>query len=252
MVLEGKHPPKYLQCGLPRTHLLRCHIQGGSEASGGAMDHVKNGLAGGSSAAVAVALLNPLDTIKTRWQTRPQGTACGSMHELGAQIVRAEGGFVRAMWMPGLLANASSILISTSTRMGLYPIFRSPARPVPCTPAVCFGPRCLARRDSARALYRMALGAEAHVGLDAPGAMQCKHPLARGGVKLRRTGTPVLQERDGVGVRSWRQEPRAHVWRRPVCGGGWLPVRLTALPSQKPATGLCLRMAKILCAGCGA
>eukprot|EP00802_Teleaulax_amphioxeia_P020727 Tamp_21026.p1 GENE.Tamp_21026~~Tamp_21026.p1 ORF type:complete len:299 (-),score=46.46 Tamp_21026:269-1036(-) len=47
------------------------------------------------------------------------------MHELGAQIVRAEGGFVRAMWMPGLLANASSILISTSTRMGLYPIFRN-------------------------------------------------------------------------------------------------------------------------------
>ena len=88
------------------------------------MDHVKNGLAGGSSAAVAVALLNPLDTIKTRWQTRPQGTAVGSMHELGVQIVRAEGGLVRAMWLPGLVANASSILISTSTRMGLYPLFR--------------------------------------------------------------------------------------------------------------------------------
>jgi len=87
------------------------------------MDHLKNGLAGGSSAAVAVALLNPLDTIKTRWQTRP-GTAVGSMHELGVQIVRSEGGFVRAMWLPGLVANASSILISTSTRMGLYPLFR--------------------------------------------------------------------------------------------------------------------------------
>ena len=34
------------------------------------MDAVMNGLAGGSSAAVAVALLNPLDTLKTRWQTR--------------------------------------------------------------------------------------------------------------------------------------------------------------------------------------
>lgn len=89
------------------------------------MDNVKNGLAGGSSAAVAVALLNPLDTLKTRWQTRPQTTSWSNMNEFGRQIVKTEGGFVRAMWMPGLLANSTSILVSTSTRMGLYPLFRN-------------------------------------------------------------------------------------------------------------------------------
>eukprot|EP00277_Geminigera_cryophila_P024654 CAMPEP_0179489156 /NCGR_PEP_ID=MMETSP0799-20121207/64603_1 /TAXON_ID=46947 /ORGANISM="Geminigera cryophila, Strain CCMP2564" /LENGTH=59 /DNA_ID=CAMNT_0021304919 /DNA_START=42 /DNA_END=217 /DNA_ORIENTATION=- len=57
-----------------------------------ALDNVKNGLAGGSSAAIAVALLNPLDTLKTRWQTRPKNSTCSNMHELGRQIVQNEGG----------------------------------------------------------------------------------------------------------------------------------------------------------------
>ena len=89
------------------------------------MDNLKNGLAGGSSAAVAVALLNPLDTLKTRWQTKPQSASFNNMNEFGRQIIRTEGGFIKAMWMPGLLANSTSILVSTSTRMGLYPLFRN-------------------------------------------------------------------------------------------------------------------------------
>lgn len=89
------------------------------------MDNLKNGLAGGSSAAVAVALLNPLDTLKTRWQTKPQSASFNNMNDFGRQIIRTEGGFVKAMWMPGLLANSTSILVSTSTRMGLYPLFRN-------------------------------------------------------------------------------------------------------------------------------
>ena len=47
------------------------------------------------------------------------------MTELGRLMAKSEGGFVRSMWMPGLFANSTSILISTSTRMGIYPVVRN-------------------------------------------------------------------------------------------------------------------------------
>ena len=96
------------------------------------MDRVKNGLAGGSSAALCVTIFNPLDTLKVRWQMLPAGEQArmgNSPRTMFLNIVRNASadpreGLLRGLWTPGVLANGCSILISTSVRMGLYPIFR--------------------------------------------------------------------------------------------------------------------------------
>jgi len=85
-------------------------------------EKIQNGLAGGSCACVAVGVFNSLDTLKIRWQVTPQSTYANII-AFSKDVIKTEG-FVRGLWTPGLIANSSSILISSSTRMGLYPVFR--------------------------------------------------------------------------------------------------------------------------------
>lgn len=81
-----------------------------------------NGIAGGSCASLAVGIFNPLDCLKIRWQVTPKD-AYANILEFSKDVIRREGLF-RGLWFPGCVANSSSILMSSTTRMGLYPVFR--------------------------------------------------------------------------------------------------------------------------------
>eukprot|EP00937_MAST-01D_sp_MAST-1D-sp2_P007864 g7864.t1 len=72
----------------------------------------------------AVALFNPLDCLRVRWQTLPaEGVRGTSLAGFGARIV-AEEGLWRGLWAPGLFANSLGIGCSTGLRLGLYPTVR--------------------------------------------------------------------------------------------------------------------------------
>ena len=75
----------------------------------------------------AVALFNPPDCLRVRWQTLPvaemAGTHGGSLLGFGRSVVAAEG-LWRGLWAPGLCANAIGIGCSTGLRLGLYPAIR--------------------------------------------------------------------------------------------------------------------------------
>ena len=69
-----------------------------------------------------VALLNPLDCLRVRWQMETASNF-RSMWALGAHVVQTEGLWV-GLWRPALLTNASSIAVSGGLRLGFYPIVR--------------------------------------------------------------------------------------------------------------------------------
>jgi len=72
----------------------------------------------------AVALFNPLDCLRVRWQTLPEATvASNSLLGFGRKVVAAEG-LWRGLWAPGLFANTLGIGCSTGLRLGLYPAIR--------------------------------------------------------------------------------------------------------------------------------
>ena len=80
-----------------------------------------------------VALFNPLDTLKVRWQTHPQSTVANTAKEgrvtlasFAAEILKQEGWW-RGLQRPGMFSNALSMGMASTTRMGLYPLFRDAA-----------------------------------------------------------------------------------------------------------------------------
>lgn len=70
--------------------------------------------------AAVIALTNPLDCLKNRYQV---ADAPGVV-AFGRRIVRRDGGLVRALWLPGLATNCAACTISVGARLGLYPALR--------------------------------------------------------------------------------------------------------------------------------
>eukprot|EP00630_Chrysocystis_fragilis_P000402 CAMPEP_0197387708 /NCGR_PEP_ID=MMETSP1165-20131217/682_1 /TAXON_ID=284809 /ORGANISM="Chrysocystis fragilis, Strain CCMP3189" /LENGTH=345 /DNA_ID=CAMNT_0042913041 /DNA_START=28 /DNA_END=1062 /DNA_ORIENTATION=- len=77
---------------------------------------VSSGLSGG----LACAALNPLDTLKVRYQVSP---GAQGMRAFAGEIIRREG-LVGGLWAPGILANSVGIGISSMGRVGAYPYVR--------------------------------------------------------------------------------------------------------------------------------
>ena len=77
-------------------------------------------LAAGVSGGLAVALMNPLDTLKVRYQVSSTSAA---MRPFAMEIVAAEGVW-GGLYAPGMLANALGIGISSMGRVGCYPYVR--------------------------------------------------------------------------------------------------------------------------------
>ena len=76
--------------------------------------------AAGVSGGLAVAVMNPLDTLKVRYQVSASSVA---MRPFALEIVAAEG-LWGGLYAPGILANFLGIGISSMGRVGCYPYVR--------------------------------------------------------------------------------------------------------------------------------
>ena len=76
--------------------------------------------AAGFAGGLSVAIMNPLDTLKVRYQV---ATAPSGMRGFAGQIVRQEG-LWRGLWVPGVGANFGAICVSSVGRVGCYPYVR--------------------------------------------------------------------------------------------------------------------------------
>lgn len=72
--------------------------------------------------AAVIAITNPLDCLKQRWQVLPPGGS-QSLTAFAKDIVRAEG-LLAGLWAPGVTVNMCACTISVGTRLGLYPMLR--------------------------------------------------------------------------------------------------------------------------------
>jgi len=79
-------------------------------------------MAGGTAAALAVMIANPLDCLRIRWQAS-EHTKGDTLYSFGRNIIKREG-LWRGLWSRALCTNGISICCSSGTRMALYPIFR--------------------------------------------------------------------------------------------------------------------------------
>ena len=76
--------------------------------------------AAGFAGGLSVAIMNPLDTLKVRYQV---STEPGGMRGFAGQILRREG-LWRGLWLPGVNANFWGIGVSSVGRVGCYPYVR--------------------------------------------------------------------------------------------------------------------------------
>jgi hypothetical protein len=96
------------------------------------MDILLNMVASGGVAAGCVGALNPLDTVRIRWQCRASdivmegawGAAAGNGITSFSRAIIARQGLWTGLWSPGLVPNCSAILLSTGFRLGIYPTLR--------------------------------------------------------------------------------------------------------------------------------
>jgi Mitochondrial carrier protein len=82
---------------------------------------VRNMVAAASTTMVVVSLLNPLDVLRIKWQTRPS-THQGSLLAFARLETQNGGGVYRALYRPGLGVNAASVGCSSGFRLGIYPV----------------------------------------------------------------------------------------------------------------------------------
>ena len=81
-----------------------------------------NMVAAGSVGSLCVGALNPLDTVRIRWQIGQRGSS-SSIYSFFRDIVVKEG-LWRGLWRPGCTANMAAICGSTGFRIGVYPTLR--------------------------------------------------------------------------------------------------------------------------------
>ena len=75
--------------------------------------------------AAVIAITNPLDCLKQRWQVEP---GARSLSTFSQEIVQREG-LVQGLWKPGIASNMCACTISVGTRLGLYPVLRDAVTP---------------------------------------------------------------------------------------------------------------------------
>lgn len=83
-----------------------------------ALNMAASGIVGSS----CVGLLNPLDTVRIRFQSSTT-TLPGGIRAFARNIILKEGVW-RGLWLPGLGANMTAICLSTGFRLGMYPTIR--------------------------------------------------------------------------------------------------------------------------------
>jgi len=144
--------------------------------------------------AAVIALTNPLDCLKNRLQV---ADAPGVV-AFGRDLVRRDGGLVRALWLPGLATNCAACTISVGTRLGLYPALRD-ALPGERSGAAMLGSG-LAGGACGYAVAAPFFHATrvAHVADDGAGGARALRRLAAGGAAALWKGAPLLVARGAV------------------------------------------------------
>lgn len=77
----------------------------------------------GASSGLSMAFLNPLDTLRLRWQVASTSSAGAGLFPFGRRIVALEGAF-RGLVRPGLGANVLSVGACNALKYAAYPIIR--------------------------------------------------------------------------------------------------------------------------------
>ena len=85
-----------------------------------------NVVASCATGASVIAITNPLDCLKQRWQL--SSTSSQKFPAFVSEILRTEGLF-RGLWLHGLATNCLACTLSVGCRMGLYPILRDALSP---------------------------------------------------------------------------------------------------------------------------
>ena len=85
---------------------------------------LRNLVASSATGATVMALTNPLDTLKARWQVLPQGQLAVPSTSALAKLVVREEGFVRGLWAPALGTNMLACSLAVGARLGFYPHIR--------------------------------------------------------------------------------------------------------------------------------
>ena len=84
---------------------------------------LRNILAASTTTAICVSLLNPLDVLRIKWQTKPVSNDQQSMGKFIKDIIYKENrGIFNNLYRPGLGVNAASVACSSGIRLGLYPV----------------------------------------------------------------------------------------------------------------------------------
>ena len=90
---------------------------------------VQNTVASSVTIAGCVAAMNPLDTLRLRWQLHPVGAAAATLPaEAGISaytrhVVRTEG-LLRGLWAPGIGSNMVASALGRGLGLGAYPLVR--------------------------------------------------------------------------------------------------------------------------------
>lgn len=89
-------------------------------------DLARNLVASSSTGAIVMAVTNPLDTLKARWQVVPTAGQAGGPRSTSAlaRIIVREEGFVRGLWAPALGTNMLACSLAVGARLGFYPFIR--------------------------------------------------------------------------------------------------------------------------------
>ena len=89
-------------------------------------DLARNLVASSSTGAIVMAVTNPLDTLKARWQVVPTPGQAGGPRSTSAlaRIIVREEGFVRGLWAPALGTNMLACSLGVGARLGFYPFIR--------------------------------------------------------------------------------------------------------------------------------
>uniref|UniRef100_A0A7S2BD50 Mitochondrial carrier protein n=1 Tax=Florenciella parvula TaxID=236787 RepID=A0A7S2BD50_9STRA len=77
----------------------------------------------GASSGLSMAFLNPLDTLRLRWQVASSSSAGAGLFPFGRRIVALEGAF-RGLVRPGLGANVLSVGACNALKYASYPVIR--------------------------------------------------------------------------------------------------------------------------------
>lgn len=83
---------------------------------------IRNTMAASTSTAICVGIMNPLDTLRVRWQIlgiHGGDASKVTIFEFGKGILKNEG-LIHGFYRPGVFSNMAAVAVSSGLRLGVY------------------------------------------------------------------------------------------------------------------------------------